>query len=295
MTSDFVIISAAGSPLQGGVKFHHRLAEGLMALGQRARVASSQPLQPTWFDSTAPLCDVASLAPNAHQTFILPEDMAEPLRAFASWPQRKIVFMQNHFYASRGLMGARSYAEFGVSQIWAASDVMTAYAQQRFPALPCYRVPCYVDTALFKPLAKKRQIALLPRKRPDEALFIQDLFWARYPQLANIPWITLHNRHEREVAATLGESEVFLSLQRLEGLGLTALEALAAGCKVVGFGGAYAPPLHNQFFSLWQHEQEIVEKISDLAAIWAAPQPAHQLTSYHYHDFQTALSQVLSA
>ena len=67
-------------------------------------------------------------------------------------------------------------------------------------------------------------------------------------------------------AAAMGEAGVFLSLGRLESLGLTPLEAMACGCIVAGFTGIggqeYASPANG----FWAAEDDFPSCIKQLRA-----------------------------
>jgi glycosyltransferase involved in cell wall biosynthesis len=86
----------------------------------------------------------------------------------------------------------------------------------------------------------------MPRKRAIEAVYIRDMFRFTYPHYRHWEWREISNVGEAEAARMMGEARVFLSLSRLEGLGLTPLEAMASGCVVAGFTGIggreYATP-----------------------------------------------------
>lgn len=224
--------------LNGGIKYIFRMAEALAADGFDAVVAEQHSRHPDWFVSNAKIIGYDALAPRNGEILVLPEDQPELLRTLTEWPQRKIVYCQNHFYAAIGALGSASYADFGVSAIICGSATILRYCADRHAGVPAYLVPCGIDTRLFKPAATKAQaIALIPRKRAVEAIYLQDMFRHRYPEWAHIGWQPLQNMPEAALAERLGQAAVFLSLSRLDGFGLTPLEAMASGCVVAGFTG----------------------------------------------------------
>jgi glycosyltransferase involved in cell wall biosynthesis len=117
---------------------------------------------------------------------------------------------------------------------------------------------------LFKPAAKKNIIAFMPRKRRIEATYIRDMFRFTYPEYRNWEWHEISGKTESEVAALLGESRVFLSLSRLEGFGLTALEAMAAGCVVAGFIGIGGREYANDQNGFWAGEDDFPTCVEQL-------------------------------
>jgi glycogen synthase len=94
-----------------------------------------------------------------------------------------------------------------------------------------------IDFELFKPRPKLFQIAYMPRKFPQHANFIQNI-WNQLPESElNLRWIAIDGISESATAAILGESAFFLSMSYLEGFGLPPLEAMACRCIVVGYHG----------------------------------------------------------
>jgi glycosyltransferase involved in cell wall biosynthesis len=95
----------------------------------------------------------------------------------------------------------------------------------------------------------------MPRKRRRDARFIRECFRELAPDLKRVRWIPIDGLHEEETAAVLRRSLAFVSLARLEGFGLPALEALASGCLVVGFHGGggreYATTENGDWFEDW--------------------------------------------
>jgi glycosyltransferase involved in cell wall biosynthesis len=116
---------------------------------------------------------------------------------------------------------------------------------------------------------KKQQIAFMPRKRPNEAKQLQQWFAALCPQWAHVPWVEVDGMSRPQVAQTLAESLVFVSLSKDEGLGLPPLEAMAAGCLVAGFTGGggqeYATPVNG----LWVGEAQLPELALAIASLLA--------------------------
>lgn len=260
--------------LNGGIKYIFRMAEALQADGFSAVVAEQNQRHPEWFVSAAKLIGYDALVPRNDEVLVLPEDQPELLRTLASWPQRKIVYCQNHFYAAIGALGSRTYADFGVSAILCGSVTIQRYCAERHAGITAYLVPCAIDTALFKPApAKTPEIALIPRKRPIEAIYLQDMFRHRSPQWQHVAWSPLDNLPESALAERLGQAAVFLALSRLDGFGLTPLEAMAAGCVVTGFTGIggqeYATP-QNGFWAAEDDFPACLQALDEALKLWQA-------------------------
>jgi glycosyltransferase involved in cell wall biosynthesis len=88
----------------------------------------------------------------------------------------------------------------------------------------------------FVPGRKQRVVALMPRKRPDAARYLE---LALASEMRSCGWRidVIDRQSHEEVGRRLSEASVFVSLGRREGFGLPAAEAIQAGCYVVGFAG----------------------------------------------------------
>ena len=245
------------SVINGGIKHIFRMAEALIAQGRDAVVFEQDGKRPAWFASTAPIVGQGIFSPSADHLYVLPEDQPHILSDFARLPQRKVIYSQNHFYGALGIAAAAGFADYGVTDILCSGRTIYEHCRLRHPTLRAHIVPCAVDPALFHPAPEKRDvIAYMPRKRPLESLYIRDMFRFAAPQYRAWEWREIANVGEAEAARMMGEARVFLSLSRLEGFGLTPLEAMASGCIVAGFTGIggreYATP-DNGF---WANEDD---------------------------------------
>ena len=181
MTARIDYLSWPATEIAGGIKISFRHVEALRQAGLDAVIATPGAEPPGWFQSAAPIIDVAQASRD--DILVFPENHYALLDAFAAWPNRKLVFCQNQFMVVRGLGGLggrRDYAEFGVSGILCAGRSVADFCRLRFPSMPIAIVPVGIDQTLFRPQRdKKLQIAFAAHKRPLEAAFIWDLFCAK--------------------------------------------------------------------------------------------------------------------
>jgi glycosyltransferase involved in cell wall biosynthesis len=251
--------------INGGMKYIFHMAETLRELGHNAMVCEVQGQRPDWFASTAPVVNTAILKPDPNRLIVVPEDQVPLLEWIKDWPQPKVIYMQNHFLSCR-LNELQTYADYGVTDIICGSRTIYEHALIRHSRTPSHIIPCSIDARLFRPLVKRNRIVLIPRKRKIEAAYIRDTFRFAHRQYGDWEWQGLVNVGEGSVARAFGEAKVFLSLSRLEGFGLTPIEAMAAGCIVAGFTGIggreYATP-ENGF---WAEEDDFPSCIAQLKA-----------------------------
>jgi Glycosyl transferases group 1 len=254
-----VYLSWPTTEVTGGIKSGIRHVESLCEAGHDAVLAAPGGQRPGWFQTIAPIIDTSALAPG-DDILVFPENHFELFRSFANWPNRKLVFCRNHFYAWRGLGDCNHYADFGVTGALCTGRYVAAYFRVRFPSLPIAIMPSCVDLNVFRLQGQKKlQIAFAPHKRPMEAAFIRDLFRAEAPENRRIPWIEIAKMNESQVAAVLGESAIYLSLCRLEAFAQSLLEAMACGCVVAGFTGIGAREYTTSRNGFWAAEDDCLD------------------------------------
>lgn len=232
-----VFFCPPANTINGGIKYIFRMAETLRGFGHDAVVLEEKERRPQWFVSNAPIVGQSVLKPNPDQIYVLPEDQTHMLAPLKDWPQKKIIYSQNHFYSALRLGDLQSYSDFGVTHIICSSRTIAEHARLRHPKVIAHIVPYAIDQSVFKPAFKHNRIAFMPRKRAIEAAYIRDMFRFTLPQYRDWEWQELTNVSEADAARAMNQAKVFLSLSRLEGFGLTPLEAMAAGCVVAGFTG----------------------------------------------------------
>jgi hypothetical protein len=254
-----------------------RHVEALQRLGHDAAVTLRPGRQPPhWFSHSAPIVDIEGPSgPGPDDIIVFPEDTYANLTALAGHPARKVVFCQNHYYACRGVTRIPLERLRGFEGFMACSLTVADWLRNRFPGRKVELVPAFADETVFRPAPKRPAIACAPRKRRDEATYLHDLFRWTFPRRADLPWVTLEDVPEHQVADTLGTSAILLSLSHLEGLGLLPLEAMASDCLVAGFTGhggkEYATP-ENGF---WAEDPEgVVQALGAAADLYARGGPA---------------------
>ena len=83
---------------------------------------------------------------------------------------------------------------------------------------------------------KKKQIAFMIRKRPDDIALMKAMLGAN-PALKDYTLRPIDKVSNDELRTILRDSLFFLSFSKQEGFGLPPAEAMAAGCITVGFTG----------------------------------------------------------
>ncbi|MDA1309751.1 MAG: glycosyltransferase [Proteobacteria bacterium] len=259
-------LTRASGP-SGGIKVMLDHVEVLRAAGFDAfAYVKNQAQRPTAFDITVPVLTGAfGIRPD--DIIIRPETFsARDLEAAAKGGLRQAVFVQNHYYCRHSLGSARCYGDLGVIDVFCASQRIKRFLEENGIAQDVTVVPCAIATAPPSAADKREQIAAMPRKRAFEHGVIKHFFALRHPEFADLPWIEIEDVPHHEALRIMAESTIFLSLQRFEGFGLPALEAMAAGCLVVGFAGDGGWEYADQANGIWIPEDDLEAAADGLAA-----------------------------
>ncbi|MGQ9368803.1 glycosyltransferase [Azospirillum sp. ST 5-10] len=258
--------------IAGGIKVAYRHVAILRRHGLDAVVVHARAERPAWFAAPdVPVHAFAGLSFAAGDVVVMAEDARHSFRTMAASPARKVMFCQNHFYLAGGLAGAADVRVFGIEAAYTSGDVITAFLRRRLPGLPVATVHLAIDPALYRPAEEKAfQVAVVPRKRPVEYRHIRDRLIHEHPGLRGMPWVELADASEAEVARAMARSAVFLSLARLEGVGLTGLEAMASGCAVTGFLGDGGREYATGDNGWWARDDDCDGAVRQLAACLGA-------------------------
>ncbi|HEX2801992.1 MAG TPA: glycosyltransferase [Phenylobacterium sp.] len=238
---------------------------------------------PDWFDHRAPV--VADGLISRHEDIVvLPDDGTDAIRSCAAAGVRTVVLVQNPYYfaASESFEALDGFPAGAFPTLLAVAPGLAATLRRLFPQAQVAVTPCFADERIFAPAAEKSPtIVYTPRKRQVESQAIRHLFPRLHPNHADLGWAELNDAPELAVAKAFGAAGLFLSLSRLESVGMTPLEAMAAGCVCAGFTGVggreYATP-ENGF---WADEDDCemaadaLAEAADLVKTGGAPLARH--------------------
>lgn len=251
----YVLPTATGPA--GGVKTMFEHANALAAAGFNAALYSrNKDDLPTGFGTAPVLTGPIDVLNN---DILVRSEVAtrETFQRAATAGCRQFLFVQNHFYVFHSLGGPDEQETLGIDRVFCSSGVIQRFLQTHYKIDQAPIIP-YVVTPPSGPACKKaKQIAFMPRKRPFEVDFIRHLFAVEFPDLSHWQWCEIDRMNHDEVLAHLNSAEVFLSLQKFEGFGLPAIEAMAARCLVVGFTGFGGLEYADDSNGVWVEEDNI--------------------------------------
>lgn len=258
------LLLTAGA-IHGGHKMIVRHAETLRDLGFNT-LCGKGPMHvaPTWFDYDIPFTHPIKLQPD--DIVVVPDDVPNTIGNLMRATSRIVVFSQNPYnLAAVGFEPIGRFPPERFPHFIAVAEGLADTIARAFPQAGVEVIHPFADERRFRPAAKRPVIACAPKKRAFEATVIRQLFRQLHPRHASLEWVELNNVTENEMARTLGEAGLFLSLSRLESVGMTTLEAMASGCLCAGFTGIggreYATPANG----LWVDEDDCVAAADALA------------------------------
>lgn len=220
----------------------YRFVDILNSTGIRAFVVhKSGTFRCSWFENDTPISRARDVRFHHGDLLVIPEWYRQLIPELARGVPN-LILNQNAYemfsdvpFERYGDQAVLSSDTIGIVSI---SEDNIRYLQLCFPKIRIDAIRLSIDTGLFHPSpdGKTRTVAFMPRKRLKELNQILHILRLRGSldgwELQSIVGVS-----ETEVARMLGSSAIFLSLNDREGLALPSLEAMAAGCVVVGFHG----------------------------------------------------------
>lgn len=261
--------------VSGGVKMFLRHVETLRDLGFDAHLTiGAQSKVPAWLDHRVDIRVAMPFAPD--DVIVLGDDMHDSIRRAYAIPQRVVIFSQSWIIpAALSYEALDGFPADRFPPFLAVAPALAATWRRAYPQAQVDVVPAFADERIFRPSGEAQPaIAFSPRKRRIEAAAIRGFFRKIHPRHAGLAWREVTDLHEREVARVMAASRLFLSLSRVESLGMTPLEAMASGAICAGFTGVGGRQFATPDNGFWVGEDECEAAADALAAAADLDAPA---------------------
>ena len=280
MTNRILYLAPDHTEPSGGVRTIYRHVELLTDAGLDAAVWHyGAGFACEWFPTKAPVVTGPTHAMGAGDLLVVPEVFV--LAGVDPAPGcRKVIYNQNHFYTFDNAP-ADGYVDWQpLPSVWTSSRTSQEVLARLHPRLPVRIVPYSVDHDLFAPAQRReRKVAWMPRKRGREGALLGALF-AADERFADVTLISIDGRTEAETAAELATTSVFVALGHEEGFGLPIVEALAAGCAVVGYAAGGGAELFAAPGTYQVTDADVLAIVEQVAALLAAPPSDAERATY---------------
>jgi glycosyltransferase involved in cell wall biosynthesis len=248
----------------GGIRAIYRHVDILNHAGRSAAVLHHRDgYACRWFEHSTRTVGAPSVRLSPEDVLVIPEIYGPYLNRLPREP-KLVAFNQNAYLTYEHVPAGRplSYGIFAAA-LTVSSD-SAEFLRFAFPGLEVSVVANAIDPDVFYPSPElpARRIAMMPRKRPDDAQQILRLLGDR---LRDWEVVRIEDAPEDETAAMLRSAPIFLALGRREGFGLPAAEAMASGCYVIGFSGFGGREIFDQAFSRQVEDGDVLSVAREVA------------------------------
>jgi len=163
--------------------------------------------------------------------------MSALMKETRQFPCVRIAIVLNWAYVYSNLPKGENWCDYGINHVITPSPVIKDFLEWSM-GVSVTLIANYVDLHKFtyRPDIKRPKISYMSRKDLSGEI-IRTIFERKAGPHQKYQWARLQDLTENQYAAELATSAVFLATSPQEGMPTSVLEAMAAGCLVLGFSG----------------------------------------------------------
>lgn len=168
---------------------------------------------------------------------VFPVGAVRLMRDSMQWPNPRVVIALAWSSIYEQLPPESDWTDFGIHHVLSPSPTVMRFVE-RSMGLPVTLIPEVIDAELYRhrPELKQDRICFAPRKTAVGGI-LERICARRGSGAGRYHWVPLLDLAESEYAAELARARIFLATNSREGANVSVLEAMGAGCIVVGFSG----------------------------------------------------------
>jgi len=167
---------------------------------------------------------------------VIPESYPGIMNELKGYPIRRFAIALSWSYLFETLPDKKDWRHFNIERAMVVSPFIGKLIQWSMK-IPVHFIVAGLNNSLYfhKPETKKKWISYIQRKA-DIVPYLKRILFARNPKyLEQIQWIPLENYSEKDYAAIIRQSSIFLNVSTAEGLVSSCLKAMRCGTIVAGF------------------------------------------------------------
>ena len=165
---------------------------------------------------------------------IIPEAFASVIKQTASFPCKRIVFLQSYEYIFEMLEIGENWNSFGINQVITTNENLKQYVESIFRNINVEIIPIGIPEYFKKSDKPKIPTVALCARDKREILKIVKIFFIKYPHYKFITFRDMSALPREEFAKQIAQSFLGVWVDELAGFGTFPLECMKSNTPVIG-------------------------------------------------------------
>lgn len=179
----------------------------------------------------------AGAAFTADDVLVFPEGMTQYIKHTSDFPGKRVLIPLNWSYIYESLPPGEDWNDYGAINVMTPSKTIQNFVKWSM-GIEAVLIDDFIDTKryFYNPDQKNNKISYMPRKSTfgDQ---LNTIFHKKGGRCAQYEWVRLLDLSEDEYSHEIRTSKLYLTVTSREGANISVLEAMSAGCLVIGFSG----------------------------------------------------------